>query len=83
MEMKRAADEQKFSEAAQKQTMAELLQGECKELQQELKILVEPTSALAMAACEGWLAEQAEARRVLVILSGSNLDPARMRSLWA
>ena len=51
-------------------------------LQQELKLLVEPTSALAMAACEQWLASETEPRRVLVILSGGNLDPARMRQLW-
>ena len=54
-----------------------------RELQQELKLLVEPTSALAMVACEQWLADQPDGRRVLVILSGGNLDAARMRSIWA
>jgi threonine dehydratase len=61
---------------------AEMLRWACV-LQQELRLLVEPTSALAMAAAERWLATQATPQRVLVVLSGANLDPATQRRIWA
>lgn len=47
-----------------------------------LKITVEPTSALAMAAAHAWLAGQKEKQRVLVILSGGNIAPETHRILW-
>ena len=52
-------------------------------LQESLKVLVEPTSALAAAAAEQWLAEQDGPRRVLLVLSGANLDADTMRAIWA
>lgn len=48
-----------------------------------LKIAVEPTSALAMAAASQWLSGQKEKRRVLVILSGGNISPEAYRAIWA
>ena len=52
-----------------------------------LKLRIEPTSALAMAAAVSWLAEaeaKADApRRVLVILSGGNVASDAMRRLYA
>ncbi len=47
-----------------------------------LKLHVEPTSAMAMAAAHAWLARQSSAQRILVILSGGNLDQAHMAKLW-
>lgn len=38
-----------------------------------LKVVVEPTSALAMAAAHRWLSQQNNAKDVLVIVSGSNV----------
>ena len=47
-----------------------------------LKLHIEPTSALAMAAAERWLAAEQAPRRVLVILSGGNVAGAAMRRLY-
>lgn len=48
-----------------------------------LKQAVEPSSALAMAACAAWLREQSSPQRVLVLLSGGNLDPSLQRRIWS
>ncbi|NBO18929.1 MAG: pyridoxal-phosphate dependent enzyme [Proteobacteria bacterium] len=48
-----------------------------------LKVTVEPTAALAMAACAQWLAGQVTRRRVLVVLSGGNVDAQMHRKIWA
>lgn len=49
-----------------------------------LKLQIEPTGALGMAAAARWLAQQpARPRRtILVILSGGNADAATMRRVW-
>jgi len=49
-----------------------------------LKMQIEPTGALGMAAAARWLAQQpARPRRcALVILSGGNADGATMRRVW-
>jgi len=49
-----------------------------------LKVTVEPTSALALAACSNWLAEQSSSKRktILIILSGSNIDQSSYKMLW-
>lgn len=39
-----------------------------------LKLTVEPTSAMSMDAVVRWLAKQSSKKRVLVVLSGGNLD---------
>ncbi len=52
-------------------------------LQHLLKTVVEPTAALAMAGAAQWLAAQREKKRVLVILSGGNVDAASQRKIWA
>lgn len=52
-------------------------------LQHLLKTVVEPTAALAMGAAHQWLAQQTEKKRVLVILSGGNIDAESQRKIWA
>jgi len=47
-----------------------------------LKISVEPTSALAMACAYKWLAKQNTKQRILVLLSGGNIDPETQRLVW-
>lgn len=51
-------------------------------LQHLLKAMVEPTSATAMAAAAQWLSTQEKPRRVLVILSGGNIDAATHQQVW-
>ncbi len=40
-----------------------------------LKLVTEPTSALAMAAAYKWLQTQPTPQKILIILSGGNIDP--------
>lgn len=53
-----------------------------------LKVAVEPSSALAMAAAYKWIKEQEEKfvnfpkQRILVILSGANVDPETYHKIW-
>jgi threonine dehydratase len=47
-----------------------------------LKITVEPTAALAMAAAQQWLAGEHRGKTVLVILSGGNIAPATYQQVW-
>ncbi len=47
-----------------------------------LKVTVEPTSALGMAAACAWFKTQKQKRRALVILSGGNLAPETYRAVW-
>ena len=48
-----------------------------------LKVTVEPTAALGMAAAHKWLGEGNRNKRVLVILSGANLDSETYGKIWA
>jgi len=52
-------------------------------LQHLLKVSVEPTSAMAMAAAFEWLKTQTTRQHVLVILSGGNVGAAAQREIWA
>jgi threo-3-hydroxy-L-aspartate ammonia-lyase len=52
-------------------------------LQHLLKIAVEPTSALAMAAAHQWLRDKPKGQRVLTLLSGANVDAASQQKIWA
>jgi threonine dehydratase len=52
-------------------------------LQHLLKMNIEPTAAMAMAAAYQWLKTQKTKQRVLVILSGGNIDAATHRQIWA
>lgn len=52
-------------------------------LQHLLKVVVEPTAAMAMAGAAQWLRGQEKRRRVLVILSGGNVDAETQRKIWA
>lgn len=47
-----------------------------------LKLTVEPTSALGMAAADKWLDAQTQPQRVLVILSGGNIDKKTWEQIW-
>jgi len=48
-----------------------------------LKTVVEPTAALAMAGAMQWLKTQSTKKRVLVILSGGNVDAKTQQEIWA
>lgn len=47
-----------------------------------LKIHIEPTSAMAMIGATKWLKSQKSKKRVLVILSGGNIDKDSMSKIW-
>lgn len=51
-------------------------------LQHMLKSQIEPTAAMSMAAAAQWLKTQSTKKRVLVILSGGNLDAETQRQIW-
>lgn len=48
-----------------------------------LKVQIEPTAALGMAAAFRWLAGQSSPRKVGVILSGGNMDAETAAAIWA
>ena len=47
-----------------------------------LKVSIEPTSALGMAAASKWLSKQKSSKKVLIILSGANADKATFKTVW-
>ena len=50
-----------------------------------LKVSVEPTSAMGMAAAFRWVKEDKcnkSGKKILVILSGGNIDPADYKIIW-
>ncbi|MDO6807043.1 serine/threonine dehydratase [Zobellia galactanivorans] len=47
-----------------------------------LKLHVEPTSAMAMAGVVEWLKHSTSKKRVMVILSGGNIDPSKQNKIW-
>lgn len=51
-------------------------------LQHLLKIHVEPTSAMSMEGVVNYLAMQNTPQRVMVILSGGNIDNQKMQQIW-
>jgi threonine dehydratase len=51
-------------------------------LQHLLKIHVEPTCAMSMQAVIEWLANTPKDQKVLVLLSGGNIDQAKMSQIW-
>lgn len=48
-----------------------------------LKLHIEPTSAMAMEAVVRWLRTQTAKQRVMVVLSGGNVDHTTQQTLWA
>jgi len=48
-----------------------------------LKIRVEPTSALPMEAAYQWLKKQVGKKKVLIILSGGNVDQVTELKIWS
>ena len=47
-----------------------------------LKLRIEPTSALSMEAAYQWLKEQPEKKKMLIILSGGNIDQQTTQIIW-
>ncbi|MCV9386851.1 serine/threonine dehydratase [Reichenbachiella ulvae] len=47
-----------------------------------LKVQVEPTSAMSMGAVIQWLKSQQQKQKVMVILTGGNVDPSMMNKIW-
>lgn len=47
-----------------------------------LKLRIEPTSALAMAAAMKWLKGQPHKKKILIILSGANIDQPTNQKIW-
>jgi threonine dehydratase len=47
-----------------------------------LKVACEPSCSLNMAAVCKWLATQKEKKRILVLISGGNIDPVLYREIW-
>lgn len=54
----------------------------CQWLQHLLKIHAEPTSAMSMEAVVNWLKTQTSPQKVLVVLSGGNIDNKKMQQIW-
>lgn len=52
-------------------------------LQHLLKLHVEPTSAMTMDGVCQWLRQQTQPKKILLILSGGNIDALMMQRLWA
>ena len=52
-------------------------------LQHLLKVHMEPTSAMSMEAVVNWLVTQKKGQKVLVLLTGGNIDAQKMRQVWA
>ncbi|MCZ6703832.1 MAG: serine/threonine dehydratase [Ignavibacteria bacterium] len=48
-----------------------------------LKVRVEPTSAMPMEAVKKWLSKQKSKKRVLVVISGGNIDMTTMNKIWS
>jgi threonine dehydratase len=51
-------------------------------LQHLLKIHVEPTCAMSMSAVLEWLKSQSSEQKILVMLSGGNIDQQKMLKIW-
>ncbi len=47
-----------------------------------LKLRIEPTSALGMQAAKLWLKEQNSKKKVLIVLSGANIDQETTLKVW-
>ena len=47
-----------------------------------LKIRIEPTSAMAMEAVTRWLSKQSSKKRVLIVISGGNIDQTTSLKIW-
>lgn len=52
-------------------------------LQHLLKIHIEPTCAMSMGAVMAWLKSQSNEKKVLVMLSGGNIDQQKMLEIWS
>ena len=47
-----------------------------------LKITIEPTSALSMAGAISYLKNQTKPTKILILLSGGNVDPSTYQKIW-
>jgi threonine dehydratase len=50
-------------------------------LLQTMKLTVEPSSAIALAGAMSWLDQQIESKKVMVLLSGGNIDLLRWKAI--
>ena len=48
-----------------------------------LKVNIEPTSALAMDGARKWLSAQKDRKKILIIISGGNIDQETALKVWA
>ncbi len=55
----------------------------CQWLQHLLKLHIEPTSAMNMYSVVRWLSTQSTPKKVLVVLSGGNIDQPKMQKIWS
>nr|WP_321452106.1 serine/threonine dehydratase [uncultured Carboxylicivirga sp.] len=47
-----------------------------------LKVHIEPTSAMAMEAAHQWLTKQKSKKRIMILLSGGNIDGHTQQAIW-
>ena len=47
-----------------------------------LKLRIEPTSALSMEAAKQWLQKQKTKKKILIVLSGANIDQGTTLKIW-
>lgn len=48
-----------------------------------LKVACEPTSAVAMCAANQWLSKQNSLKKILVVISGGNVDQETLNKIWS
>ena len=48
-----------------------------------LKVRVEPTSAMGMEGARKWLSNQSSKKKILIVLSGGNVDQTTTLKVWA
>ncbi|WP_062060887.1 serine/threonine dehydratase [Aquimarina longa] len=47
-----------------------------------LKVRIEPTSALSMEAAKQWMQKQSKKKKIVILLSGSNIDHVTNQKIW-
>jgi len=48
-----------------------------------LKVRIEPTSAIAMEAAKQWLKKQSAKKKIIILLSGANIDQETNSKIWS
>lgn len=52
-------------------------------LMQAIKVTCEPSAAISMAAAFKWIKENGANKKILVLISGGNIDPTLYEKLWS